>query len=123
MRIASAGHAVFAAVMIALGIQGLMTGRFTTVWQPLPAGIPAAEAVVYLCALVSLPSGLGLLCRRTAALAAGRLLALLTLWVAAWRVRFAITAPLIEGSWSLADTLVMTAGAWVLFAWFATDRD
>jgi uncharacterized membrane protein len=123
MRIASAGHAVFAAVMIALGIQGLMTGRFTTVWQPVPAGIPAREALVYLCALVSLASGLGLLFRRTAALAAGLLLALLILWVAAWRVRFAITAPLIEGSWSLADTLVMTAGAWVLFAWFATDRD
>ena len=30
---------------------------------------------------------------------------------------------LIEGSWSFADTLVMTAGAWVLFDWFAADRD
>lgn len=123
MRIASAGHAVFAALMIGLGIQGLITGDFTTVWQPVPKSVPAREALVYLCALLSLASGIGLLLRRTAGPAARVLLGFLVLWLLVWRVRGLVLAPLLEGSWSFADTAVMAAGAWVLFAWFATDSD
>jgi hypothetical protein len=70
MRIASAGHAAFAALMIGIGIEGLIKGEFTTVWQPVPKGVPAREVLVYLCALLSLASGIGLFWRRTAALAA-----------------------------------------------------
>jgi uncharacterized membrane protein len=123
MRIASAGHAVFAALMIGLGIQGLITGEFTTVWQPVPRGLPGREVLAYFCALLSLASGAGLLWRRTAALSARVLLGFLVLWLLVWRVRPLFLASLIEGSWSFADTLVMTAGTWVLFAWFATDWD
>jgi uncharacterized membrane protein len=123
MRIASAGHAVFAAVLIVLGIQGLIKGKFTVVWQPVPRGVPGREVLVYLSAAVSLGSGIGLLFRRTAGLAARLLLAALVLWFLIWRVRAVFIAPLIEGTWSAAETMVMTAGAWVLFAKFATDWD
>jgi uncharacterized membrane protein len=123
MRIESVGHAVFAALMIGLGIQGLITREFTTVWQPIPRGVPAREVLVYLCALLSLASGIGLLWRRTAGLAAGVLLVSLVLWLLVWRVRALFLASLVEGSWSFAETTVMAAGAWVLFAWFATDWD
>ena len=122
-RIASAGHAAFAAVLIGLGIQGLVKGTFTAVWDPVPSGAPARQFLVYLCASISLASGLGLLWRRTAAFAARTLLALLVLWFLLWRVRALFLASLVEGTWSAGDTLVMTAGAWVLFAAFATDRD
>lgn len=105
--------------MIAIGLQGLVTGRFTTVWQPVPPGAHAREALVYLCDAVSLASGIGLLFRRAQAVAAGALLALLVVWLVVWRVRALYVAPLIQGSWSLADTMVMTAGALVLFARFA----
>jgi uncharacterized membrane protein len=98
MRIASVGHTVFAALMIGLGIQGLITGEFTTVWQPIPSGVPAREALVYLCALLSLASGLGLLWRRTAGLAARVLLGALVLWLLVWRVRAVFLASLLEGS-------------------------
>jgi uncharacterized membrane protein len=123
IRIASAGHAAFAAVMIGLGVQGFIKGAFTAVWDPVPKGAPARQLLVYLCALVSFASGLGLLWRRTAALAARTLLALLVLWFLVWRVRALFLASLVEGTWSAGDTLVMMAGAWVLFAAFATDRD
>jgi uncharacterized membrane protein len=123
MRIVSAGHAVFAALMIGIGIQGLITGEFTTVWQPVPTGAPAREVLAYLCALLSLASGIGLLWRRTAGLAARVLLASLVLWLLVWRVRVLFLASLIEGSWSFADTIVMASGAWALFSWFATDWD
>jgi len=123
MRSASAGHAVFAVLMIGLGIQGLITGDFTTVWQPVPRSVPAREVLVYVCALLSLASGIGLLSRRMAGPAARVLLGSLVLWILAWRVRGLVLAPLVQGSWSFADTAVMAAGAWVLFAWFATDWD
>ena len=123
IRIASAGHAAFAAVMIGLGIQGLVKGDFTAVWAPVPGSAPGRQLLIYLCASVSLASGVGLLFRRTAALAARVLLALLVLWLLLWRVRALFLASLVEGTWSLGDTLVMAAGAWVLFAFFATDGD
>lgn len=123
MRIASAGHAVFAAIMIALGIQGLIKGDFTAVWQPVPNGVPAREGLVYLCASISFASGIGLLWRPTAALAARVLLVSLVFWFLLWRVRSLFLVTLVEGSWSCGETMAMMAGAWVLFAAFATERD
>jgi hypothetical protein len=44
-RIASAGHALFAAVMIWLGAMGLSNGTFVQVWQPVPNWVPARGAL------------------------------------------------------------------------------
>ena len=123
IRIASAGHVVFAVLLIGLGIQGFVQGDFTVVWKPVPQGVPAREGLVYLCAAVSLAAGLGLLWRRAAGLAARVLLALLILWFLLWRVRALFVASLIEGTWSCGETLVMAAAAWVLYAWFGAERE
>lgn len=123
MRIASVSHAAFAAVMIAFGILGLIRGDFTVLWEPIPKAIPAREVLVYLCAVVSLVSGAGLLWRRSAALAARVLLAFLILWLLVWRIPGLFRLSLVEGTWSCGKTLVMTAPAWVLFVWLATEWD
>ena len=123
IHIASMGHVVFAVIMIGLGVLGLVRGDFTVVWQGVPTGVPAREALAYLCSLISLACGMGLLWRRSAALAARVLLAYFVLWFLLWRVYGLFVLPLVGGTWSCGQTLVMTAATWILFVWFATDWD
>ena len=120
MHIASAGHAAFAATMIAIGILGLIKGDFAPVWEPVPKDFAAREALVYLCALVSLASGIGLFWRRAAAPASRGLLASLLLWLLLFRLPGIVAAPTVEVSWQgCGETAVIGAGAGVLYAWCA----
>ncbi len=120
----SVGHAAFAVTMISLGILGFVKGGFTPVWAPVPRGLPAREVLVYLCAFVSLAAGLGLLWQRSAAIAARALFALLLLWWLLFRLPDIFRAPATQDPWSgAAETAVMVAAAWVLYAWFAPDWD
>jgi uncharacterized membrane protein len=124
MRIPNVAHVLFAATFVALGIIGLIGGDFAPVWQPVPKAVPAREALVYLSAIVSVVSGMGLLWRRTAAPAARVLLASLLVWFLLFRIPVALRAPTVEVSWEgCGETAVIVAGAWVLYAWLASDWD
>src|SRR3989441_5296927 len=124
MGVASLGHAVFAATMVTLGILGLIQGDFTPTWSGVPKSVPAREVVAYLCAFISLVSGIGLLWRRTAVMASRVLLASLLVWLLLFRVTLIFRAPTATVAWwALGDTAVMAAASWFLYAWFAGDRD
>src|SRR5689334_7420444 len=77
IRIATASHAAFAGVMIGLGILGLLKRDLTAPFGPVADGAPGRTALIYLCALVPLVCGVGLVLSRTAAGAARVLLAFL----------------------------------------------
>ncbi|MGH8397679.1 MAG: DoxX family protein [Gammaproteobacteria bacterium] len=124
MRIASVGQAVFAATLIAIGILGVVKGDFTPVWAGVPKGMPARELLAYLCTLISLACGVGLLWRRASSSAARVLLAYLLLWIVLINGHEALPAPTVLGAWyPFAQTAVIVAAAWILYAWFAADWD
>jgi len=124
IRIASPGHAAFAATMVGMGVLGLVQGKFTPTWFGIPKGFPAREALAYLCAIISLLSGIGLLLRRTSAAASRLLLGCLLVWLVLVRAINILRAPAsLDAWWGSGDTALMTAAALVLYVWFAGNRE
>jgi uncharacterized membrane protein len=122
-RIASLGHAVFAATMIALGILGLINSDFTPTWGGVPQELPGRVLLVYLSAFISLGSGIGLLSKRQAPLASRVLLTSLFVWLLLFRVSYIRIAPTATDTWwACGDGAAMVAAAWVLYVWFAAER-
>jgi uncharacterized membrane protein len=124
IRIASAGHVAFAAAVLGLGVMGLVTGDFAQIWQPVPKWVPARTALAYLCAVISLGCGVGLLWRRSAPVASRVLFVSLLVWLLVLRLpNLFYQTPLVLVAWSFGATAVMLAGAWVLCSWFAGERE
>jgi uncharacterized membrane protein YphA (DoxX/SURF4 family) len=116
----SAGHALFAATLIGVGISGVISGRFISIWQSVPHGAPARAVLAYLCAWLSLACGVALLFERSAAIAARALFVYLLAWLLLVKGFYVAAAPAVEVSYqSAGETAVLVAGAWVLQAWFA----
>src|ERR1051325_11498138 len=102
--------------MIALGIAGLIEGKFTPIWTGVPKGMPGRAVLIYLCALVCVATGIALLLKRTAAIAAQVLLAYLLLWMLLFRVPLIFRAPTATVTWwACGETAALVAAAWVLY--------
>ena len=110
--------------MIAFGVLGLARGDFAPIWQGAPGSFAAREALVYLCAFVSLACGIGLLWPRIRVSAARVLFVYLLLWMLLFKVPFIVRGPTVEVNYqSCGETAVLAAAAWVLYAWFASAWD
>jgi uncharacterized membrane protein len=117
-------HVFLAVTLIGLGVLGLVTGNFAPSWSGVPKTFPARNALPYLCAIVELVTGAGLLWKRTALNASRVLFGWLVLWFVVFRVPLVVQAPTSSGIWwACGATAMMTAAAWVLFASVAATGD
>lgn len=105
----------FAVTMIGLGVLGLIQRDFPPTWTGVPKRLPGREVLIYICALVSVVSGAGLLTQRWGILAARALLMYLLAWLVLFRISHVFVTPTVEATWwECGDTAVMAAAAWVL---------
>ena len=116
MGIKRVSHIIFAVVLIGLGVLGLVKGGFAPGWEPVPESIPARQALAYICDLVYLACGAGLLWRRAAVLAARVLFVYLLLWLLLLRLPWMIVAFGVGTWWPASSTAVLAASAWVLYS-------
>lgn len=112
--IACIGRAVFAAVMIFIGISGFLKHDFTVAWQPVPKWMPVRLVWVYICALVPLVAGIGIIWNRTLVVAARALLGYTLLWLLLVRVPDVFLRPGIGTAWAFCKIAVLVAAAWSL---------
>jgi uncharacterized membrane protein len=123
MRFMKGSRLLFAATLIAIGAFGLIRADLGAIWQPGPKTEPVREMLAYLCAIVSLGCGAGLLVKRTSVPAALLLLAYLLVWTLLFKVPFIIRAPLVEVSYQTnGENAVLIAAAWVLLVSAARGR-
>jgi uncharacterized membrane protein len=124
IRIVSFGHAFFAVTMIGLGTLGMIKSEYVSLWTGVPKSMPGREMLPYLCAFISLITGIGLLSQRTAAIASRVLLISFIVWTLLFRISHLLFAPTSMGYWwACGQSAVMVAAACVLHVWFAVDRN
>lgn len=112
---------LFAMILIGLGILGLVKSDLAPGWSPVPESVPARVALVYLCDLVYVAGGFGLLWRRTAAIAARVLFVFLLLWLVVLRLPWMAISFQVGTWWSAGSTAVLLGSAWVLYSSLAKD--
>ena len=123
IRVVSASHAAFAATMIGVGFLGLIKRDFAPIWPPVPESVPARTVLIYLCGLIPVACGIGLIVQRAAAAASRVLLAFFVLWFLLLRLPLILTSFGVDVWWASCQTAAMLAAAWVLCVWLVADRD
>src|SRR4051812_41398269 len=112
----SMSRASMAIAMIAIGLVSLIYGNDSYVWILIP-DMPGSATLVYLCGLVAIASGIGLLWRPYLVLACRALTIFLLLWLVVLKLPWLLASPLQVVRWeSFGETLAILAGALSLLA-------
>ncbi|HXT48831.1 MAG TPA: hypothetical protein VN717_09325 [Gemmatimonadaceae bacterium] len=107
--------------MIGLAIVGFIYGDFAQIWRFAPAWMPAHRVLAYASAALMLVCGIGLLSKRTEALATRVLFPYWAFVVFLLKLPLIVEHPVVEMTYLTMGTIVVVlTGAWVLFA--ATGR-
>jgi uncharacterized membrane protein len=107
---------LFAIGLLGLGVLALIYGDFALVWQPVPAWLPARNALAYTSGVFMLLLAAGLLIPASRTWTVRVLFAYLILW-ALLKLPDVIAHPRIEGSWlGLGELTLLLSGGWALFA-------
>ena len=105
-------RAVFAAAMIGLSVLGMIYGNSALIWEPIPKSLPGRPVIIYLCAVIELGTGIGLLLRPSVVLACRLLFPFLLLWLAMLKLPGLFLAPHVMVSWEAFGEIAATsAGA------------
>jgi len=108
----------YAAAMIALGITGLVNGDFALAWQHPPLHhLPGRMVIAYVCAVIELTTGIGLLFKPTLILACRILFPYMLLWLVLLELPVVVQLPLSTDTWgTFGEVAIIAAGSWGLFA-------
>jgi hypothetical protein len=109
---------LFAAIMIALGITGLVNGEFARGFQIVPIHhFPGLPVFAYATAIIEVLIGVGLFLRPTLTMSCRALFIFMLLWLVLLELPWIARAPLVQEPWASASEIgIITAGAWCLFA-------
>src|SRR5262249_13078033 len=90
-------------------------GGFLAIWSGVPKNMPARTAFAFVCAILTLGSGIGLLVPRTAAIASRVLLGLLVAWMLGFRLPLLLPSPTNARVWrECGETALMIGTVWLL---------
>ena len=124
MRMTDMGRVVFALAFVALGLLGVFSRDFASVWQPVSPDLPGRAFLAVVSGTVMALGGAGLLWRRALVPAAFVMMMYTLLWVLALHVPRVILAPMHEVTWGgCAEIITLVAACWVLYASTATSGD
>lgn len=122
MRAARLARVVFAATMVLIGCVAMVQGGFAPLWQSVPTSFPGRAPFAELCALATVIPAVGLVWKRTAAMAGRTLLVYLLLWLLLFKLTTIILAPSVVAAYeSWGETSVIVAATWILYAESSAD--
>ena len=122
-RFLGPGQVLFAAGLAGLGVLSLMHHDFALQWQPVPPGLPAREWLALTSGGLLLLAAAALFFARTARGAALVLALFFLSWVVLLQLPRLAAQPLSIAVWlGLCESLTLTVGAFVLYAWLDTLR-
>ena len=109
---------LFAAAFIGLGVVGLISGDFASVWQRIPIeDLPYRPFFAYLTAMLEFMGGICLLFTATLRFASLLLFVFTLLWVILLKLPAVLAVPSMEATWlGVGEIGAILTGAWVLFA-------